>query len=137
MDNAPPQPPTIALILRAVIDTDLPNFFEHQLDAEANYMAAFTTKNPADQVAFTAHWHKILVDPTTITKTIVCTEHIAGYVCQLLRSWQTRSNVLAGQGLFGSSIATRTLREFLTHANQLRPIHVRVAKDDQGSFHVL
>lgn len=137
MDNAPPQPPTTALILRDVIDTDLPIFFEHQLDADANYMAAFTTKNPADQAAFAAHWHKILADTTTIIKTIVCPEHVAGYVSSYEEAGRPEVTYWLGKGYWGRSIATRALREFLTHANPLRPIHARVAKDNHGSLRVL
>jgi hypothetical protein len=29
-------------------------------------MAAFTAKDPTDQEAFTAHWHKILANETNI-----------------------------------------------------------------------
>jgi len=41
--------------LRAVTLDDLPAFFAHQLDAEANRMAAFTAKDLADENAFIAH----------------------------------------------------------------------------------
>ena len=33
-------------VLRNVVNDDLPIFFEHQLDQEANYLAAFTAKDP-------------------------------------------------------------------------------------------
>jgi hypothetical protein len=48
------------LLLRNVLSADLPIFFEYQLDQEANYMAAFTAKDPGDQEAFMAHWNRIL-----------------------------------------------------------------------------
>ena len=48
------------VILREVSEQDLPIFFEQQLDPAANYMAAFTSKDPSDNVAFTAHWNKII-----------------------------------------------------------------------------
>ncbi len=43
------------LLLRNVIDNDLPIFFEYNLDQAANYMAAFTAKDPTNQEAFMAH----------------------------------------------------------------------------------
>ncbi len=49
-------------VLRNVVNDDLPIFFEYQLDQEANYMAAFTAKDPTNQEAFMAHWHRILAD---------------------------------------------------------------------------
>ncbi len=60
-----------SVLLRDVTEDDLPIFFEHQLDPQANYMAAFTAKNPADREAFMAHWQRILADATVIIKTIV------------------------------------------------------------------
>ena len=38
--------------LRDVIDRDLSLFFTYQQDAEAEYMAAFTVKDPTDLQAF-------------------------------------------------------------------------------------
>ena len=52
---------TSDLILRDVVEDDLPIFFEQQLDPEANYMAAFTAKGPTNREAFSAHWNRILV----------------------------------------------------------------------------
>jgi len=43
--------------LRDVTAGDLPAFFEHQRDPEANRMAAFPAR---DRDAFMAHWAKIL-----------------------------------------------------------------------------
>jgi hypothetical protein len=34
------------VLLRDVTEEDLPAFFEHQLDPDANRMAAFTSSNP-------------------------------------------------------------------------------------------
>ena len=52
---------TSDVLLRDVTVDDLPIFFEQQLDAAANHMAAFTAKDPADRDAFTAHWTKFWV----------------------------------------------------------------------------
>ena len=53
--------------LRAVVEADLPIFFEHQRDPESNAMAAFPAR---DREAFDAHWAKILADPTTTNRAI-------------------------------------------------------------------
>jgi hypothetical protein len=57
------------VLLRDVIEVDLPLFFDQQLDPEANRMAAFTARN---RDAFMSHWTRILVQcAETITiKTI-------------------------------------------------------------------
>jgi len=54
------------LALRNVVNDDLPIFFEHQLDQEANDMAAFTARDPTNAEAFMAHWGRILAcEPTS------------------------------------------------------------------------
>ena len=63
---------TNELLLRDVVNDDLTIFFEQQLNKEANTMAAFTAKDPTNQEAFTAHWHRILTNETVILKTILC-----------------------------------------------------------------
>ena len=44
--------------LRNVNESDLDLFFRFQLDKEANYMAAFTSRDPSDREAFDKHWKK-------------------------------------------------------------------------------
>jgi len=68
------------LVLRDVVEDDLPIFFEHQSDPDANYMAAFTAKDPTDRAAFAAHWSKIMADATVIVKTIVLDGQVVGSV---------------------------------------------------------
>ena len=58
MARRAPGPLTGDVQLRDVADGDLPIFFEHQLDPDANHMAAFTARDRDD---FTAHWTRILV----------------------------------------------------------------------------
>jgi len=72
------------LLLRDVLPDDLPIFFEQQLDSEANYMAAFTSKDPTNPEAFMAHWHRILADETTINQTILFHGQVAGSVSSYL-----------------------------------------------------
>lgn len=73
-------PSTHNFFLRDVADDDLPIFFRQQLDADANRMAAFTTKDPTNWDAFMAHWDEILVDRMVIIKTIIFNGQIAGNV---------------------------------------------------------
>ena len=75
----------VAVRLRKVIDSDLAIFFEQQLDPQANYMAAFTSKNATDRTAFNAHWTKILADKQIQIRTILAGGQVAGYV--LHHSW--------------------------------------------------
>jgi len=54
--------------LHDVTETDLPVFFQQQLDPAANIMAAFTAKDPTDRAAFTAKWKKVLADKAITLK---------------------------------------------------------------------
>ena len=67
--------------LRDVSTSDLPVFYEQELDPVANQMAAFTAKDPADRDAFDAHWRKIMRDPKVTIKTILVGDlQVAGYI---------------------------------------------------------
>jgi RimJ/RimL family protein N-acetyltransferase len=120
-----------------VIDTDLPIFFEQQLDPDANAMAAFTAKDPTDRQAFMAHWHRILTDPTVIIKTIIYDEQVAGSVLSYEEAGKPEVSYWIGKEFWGKGIATWALSEFLAHVNLARPIYARVAKDNCGSLRVL
>ena len=126
-----------SLLLRDVVEDDLPVFFDSQLDPEANRMAAFTARDPSDRQAFTTHWHKILADPTTINKTIVCDGQVMGSVSSYEHDSKPEVTYWIGRAYWGQGIATRALSEFLAHVNRVRPMYARVAKDNLGSRRVL
>jgi RimJ/RimL family protein N-acetyltransferase len=125
------------LCLREVVKDDVPLFFDFQLDPEANYMAAFTARDPADREAFTAHWNKILADSTTINRTIVCDGQVVGSVSSYEESGRPEVTYWIGRDYWGKGIATRALAVFLVEVNTTRPIYARVAKDNLGSRRVL
>jgi RimJ/RimL family protein N-acetyltransferase len=128
---------TNELLLRDVVNDDLPIFFEQQLNQEANYMAAFTTKDPTNQEAFTTHWHRILADPTVIIKTIILNKQVAGSVLSYEDEGKPEVSYWLGKEYWSKGIVTWALTEFLAHTNKIRPIYARVAKDNLGSRRVL
>ena len=69
-----------AVLLRDVTEADLPQFFEYQLDPQANYMAAFTAKDPTVREAFDEHWAKIMAVDSITIKTILFEGHVAGSI---------------------------------------------------------
>jgi RimJ/RimL family protein N-acetyltransferase len=125
------------LLLRDVLGDDLPIFFEQQLDQEANHMAAFTARDPMDREAFMVHWHKILGINTCIIKTILVNGQVAGSVSSYESEGKPEVTYWLGREYWGKGIATRALKELLTHHNQKRPIYARVAKDNLASRRVL
>lgn len=133
---APPSAPP-HLILRDVVEDDLATFFAQQLDPDANTMAAFTTKDPSDRDAFTAHWNRIRRDPTVVIKTIVVADEVIGYVSSYEADGQPEVTYWLGKAHWGHGIATRALATFLQTTNTKRPIHARVAQDNRGSLRLL
>jgi RimJ/RimL family protein N-acetyltransferase len=125
------------LLLRDVLGDDLPIFFEHQLDHEANFMAAFTAKDPTDRDVFMVHWHKILGIETCIIKTILFNGQVAGSVSSYEEEGKPEVTYWLGREYWGKGIATWALKELLAGHSQKRPIYARVAKDNPGSRRVL
>lgn len=125
------------LLLRDVVEADLPLFFGHQLDREANYMAAFTAQDPTDRDAIIARWKKALTDPTIIFKTIVAEGEVVGSVLSYEEAGQPQVSYWLGKEHWGRGIATQALTEFLQSNNQTRPIYARAAQDNARSLRVL
>jgi RimJ/RimL family protein N-acetyltransferase len=128
---------TNELLLRDVVNDDLPIFFAQQVNKEASHMAAFTAKDPTNQEAFTAHWLRNLANETTINKTIVFDGQVAGSVSSYEDEGKPEVTYWLGKEYWGKGIATWALQEFLAHTNKRRPIYARVAKDNLGSRRVL
>lgn len=125
------------LLLRPVVADDLPIFFEQQADPDANYIAAFTVKDPSDRAAFMARWQRILADPTVIIRTVVTDGAVAGSVLSYEVEGRPEVSYWLGRAFWGRGIATRALTAFLADANRTRPIYARAAKDNIGSLRVL
>lgn len=124
------------LVLRDVIEADLPVFFEHQLDAEARHMAAFTSKDPADRAAFQAHWARNLGNAGNFNRTVVVDGQVAGHIASFEMSGDREITYWLGRSFWGRGLATRVLSAFL-ELEKVRPLHARVAKDNLGSLRVL
>jgi RimJ/RimL family protein N-acetyltransferase len=136
MTRHTPDPSSVRL--RDVIESDLPIFFEQQLDPEANYMAAFTARDPTDRNAFMAHWVRILGDETITIKTILFNGQVAGSVASYIDEEFGKPEVTywIGRQYWGKGVATKALAEFLHHV-PVRPLYGRTAKDNIASLRVM
>jgi RimJ/RimL family protein N-acetyltransferase len=119
--------------LRDVVETDLPVFFQHQLDPEANRMAAFVAR---DRDSFMAHWTKILRDDTGKARTVVVDGEVAGNVVSFELEGQRLVGYWIGKRFWGKGVATRALSAFLEHETA-RPLYARVATSNVASIRVL
>lgn len=124
-------PPRVCL--RDILDSDLPIFFEHQRDPEANRMAAFPAR---DHEAFTAHWAGIRRGPSNIIKTIVFEGEVAGNIGSWVAGDKRLVGYWLGRHFWGQGIATAALKEFVGQV-KTRPLHVFVVKHHVASIRVL
>jgi RimJ/RimL family protein N-acetyltransferase len=124
------------IVLRDVIDEDLNTFFDHLSDAEANYMAAFTAKDPTDRVAFNEKWTKIRSSTETIIKTILVNERVVGHIAKFLMLGKPEISYWIGKEFWGKGIATRACMMLLNEIED-RPLYARAAKDNIVSIRVL
>jgi RimJ/RimL family protein N-acetyltransferase len=119
--------------LREVVDSDLPIFYEHQLDPEGSRMAAFPSR---DRHAHMVHWTKIMSDDTTINRTILADGAVVGNV----GSWITEGKRAIGYWIarehWGKGVATEAVRQFLDEVKQ-RPLFATVAAHNVASRRVL
>ena len=122
--------------LRAVRQSDLPIFFAHQLDPDANRMAAFIFREPTDRDAFLAHWAKILADETIVKQTILFDGQVAGNIGSWVRDGQREVGYWLGREFWGQGVATRALAAFLRRVAE-RPLYAYAAKDNLASLRVL
>jgi RimJ/RimL family protein N-acetyltransferase len=128
--------PIINLKLRDVIDSDLEYFFINQLDPDANHMAAFTSKDPADRDAFNAFWTRIRANNTILIKTILVDDKVVGSVLSYVDDGKPEVSYWLDKPYWGKGIATLALTEFLKTQKE-RPIYARAAQDNLASLRVL
>jgi RimJ/RimL family protein N-acetyltransferase len=124
------------IVLRDIEEADLPLFFEYQLDKDANYMAAFTAKDPTDKDAFMAHWQKILANNTNINRTILVNGQVVGSVSSFMQFGEREVSYWIDKVYWGKGIATKALAAFLDIVTE-RPLYARAVKDNIGSIRVL
>jgi RimJ/RimL family protein N-acetyltransferase len=139
------------ILLRDVVEGDLPIFFEHQRDPVAVAMAQSPTR---DHDAFMDHWRtRVLGNPLTKIKTIVVDGEVAGNVL----SWEADGEIhfikegdegrsrsdpervvgyFIGRTYWGRGIATAALARFVADYETKRPVFAYVAVQNVGSLRV-
>ncbi len=128
---------TDGLTLREVIESDLAVLYEYECEPEAIQMAAFTSEDPTNHDAFTAHWKMILAAPTIIARSIVQGDAILGSIMSYEESGCPEVTYWIGRKHWGRGVATEALTLFLQSVDTRRPMRARAAKDNIASIRVL
>ena len=97
-------------MLRDVVETDIPIFFEHQREPEANVMALFPAR---DEDAFNAHWRRLLANENLVKKTIVDNGAVAGNILCFERDGRHEVGYWIGRDFWGKGLATTALAQLL------------------------
>jgi RimJ/RimL family protein N-acetyltransferase len=119
--------------LRNTIETDLPIFFEQQLDPDAIRMAAFPSRN---RESFMSHWSTVLVDDSVLVKTVLFNGDIAGNIVCFEQLGEREVGYWLGKKYWGKGIASQALAQFLDLI-KTRPLYAHVAKHNVASKRVL
>ena len=133
MARSAKRPPAGDVLLRDVEESDLPFFFEHQLDPEATHMAGFPAR---DRESFMAHWNRILKDEFVVKKTVLFEGEVAGNIVSFVNSGEREAGYWIGRGFWGRGVATRALAGFL-RLEARRPLYAGVARHNAASIRVL
>lgn len=122
--------------LRPSIESDLITFFHNQTDEEANYMAAFTPKNPNDQEAYLNKWKKLMHHDSIHMQTIVVGEQVIGCVVKFVMEGDAEITYAISKAYWGKGLTTKAVQQFLEQETT-RPIFGRVAYDNFASQRIL
>lgn len=115
---------------------DLDYFFNFQLNKEAAYLAAFTSKDSNDRSTYLARHTKLLKEPTVNNQTILYGNNIAGSISKFEMEGEAEITYWIDRNFWHRGIATGALKNFL-EIEITRPLFARVAYDNIGSQKVL
>jgi len=91
---------------------DLNTFFQFQLDKEANYLAAFTSKDPNDKTAYIEKHTKLLTDQTINMRTIKVNGVIAGSVAKFIMENEPEITYWIDRNFWGRELPPLHLKTF-------------------------
>lgn len=124
------------ITIKKSLEPDLHVFFRNQTDEEANYMAAFTPKDPHDEKAYLEKWRKLMHVDTVNIQSILVQEEVIGCVVKFEIDGDAEITYALDKKYWGKGITTFALKKFL-ELESCRPIYGRVAFDNIGSQKIL
>jgi RimJ/RimL family protein N-acetyltransferase len=122
--------------LRPVQSSDLDAIFDQMRDPVSVRMAAFTTEDPNDRVAFDAHMARVMALPDVTLRAITADDCLVGTISSFVLEGVTEVTYWIDRSSWGQGFASRAL-ELLLQEVPGRPLRARVASDNVGSLRVL
>jgi len=124
------------VILRQIIESDLPVFFEHQQHQPAVHMAAFVHEDPSDRNAFDDHWIKLMDSDQILKRSIDLEGELVGHIMSFEMEGDREITYWIDHHHWGKGIASEALRKFL-EIEKVRPLFGRAAMDNKPSIQVM
>lgn len=122
--------------LREVLDSDLPAFWEHLSDPEAQHVAAVTRKYNYDRTHFDSHWTRMRSNPEILVRTVLAGDEVVGHAAVYGPPGEREVTYWIDRKHWGRGIATAALAELVDLVGT-RPLHAHAAADNTGSIRVL
>ncbi|UUU25652.1 GNAT family N-acetyltransferase [Streptomyces sp. DSM 40750] len=127
---------TAPISLREVRDSDLPFFWRHVSDPEAQQVAAFTGEYHYDRALFDSHWAKIRADPDVLNRTVLAGDEVVGHVAMYGPPDEREVTYWIDRAHWGRGTATGALGALIGLVDT-RPLYAYAAADNAGSIRVL
>jgi ribosomal-protein-alanine N-acetyltransferase len=124
------------VILRQTELSDLETLYLFQLDKEANFLAAFTSKESANRESYIKKYTPFLRNPTINMQTILLNGTIVGSLAKFEIEGEAEVTYWIDKKSWGTGVASKALKDFLI-TEKTRSIRGRVAFDNIGSRRVL
>lgn len=122
-----------AITLREVTEADVEVFYGYQRDPIAARMAAFS---PREKEAHLQHWARIQADETTVNRTILFGDEVAGSIGSWVQDEKRMIGYWISREHWGKGVATSALCKFVDLLDD-RPLFAHVARRNLASIRVL
>ncbi|MER7211499.1 GNAT family N-acetyltransferase [Streptosporangium sp. NPDC000239] len=120
--------------LRAVVESDLELFLEHEHDPETVRRSMFT---PREREVFMRHWRtRVLGDPTVLVRTVTVDGEPAGNVVSWWAEDRRFIGYVLGRPFWGRGVGTEALSLFLA-LERVRPLYADPSGGNTASVRLL
>jgi len=122
--------------LRKSLASDIEVFYQNQADKEANFMAAFTSKNPYNKDAYIKKWTRLMTVDSVHMESILLDDIVVGCVVKFVMGEDSDLTYAIDKKHWGKGITSVAVKLFL-EIEPTRPLYGRVANDNYGSQKIL